>query len=273
MIKYIFWLIVFAALEITLALYLTFWREHFWNAVSNKEQLHFLQQLVIFTGVALLACFVSGFSGYLVSLTAIKWREKLNSKAFALGVHNSKIENANQRIQQDTMDYPDLLLGLAYGSLKALLYIIMFIISLVLSFSWWYVGVLLVYTTIGSVLTNYIAKPLIHLNYEQQRVEATYRNQLKIENFSDCICIMLGLAKKQKHLTYFQQFYSQVGVIIPLLIIAPAYFSSAMSIGMLMRFNSLSSTILENLSYGVSNFAMINRLLSCHKRLKEAGVL
>lgn len=269
--KYILWLIIFAALEITLALYLTFWREHFWNAVSNKEQLHFLQQLGIFTVVALLACFVSGFSGYLVSLTAIKWREKLNTKAFA--IRELRIENMNQRIQEDCMNYPDLILSLSYGSLKALMYIIVFIISLVLSFSWWYVGILLAYTIIGSVFTNYIAKPLIHLNYEQQKVEASYRNQLTMDNFSDCINIMLGLAKKQKHLTYFQQFYLQVGVVVPLIIVAPQYFHSAMTLGMLMRFNSLSSTILENMSYGVSNFGMINKLLSCRKRLKEASIL
>lgn len=82
--KYIALLISFAIIEIGLALYLTVWREHFWNAVSNKEQLHFLQQLGIFTVVALVCCFVSGISGYLVSLTAIKWREKLNDTAFKL---------------------------------------------------------------------------------------------------------------------------------------------------------------------------------------------
>ncbi len=157
--------------------------------------------------------------------------------------------------------------------MKAIFYIVVFSISLVLSFHWWYLGILVSYTILGSVITNYIAKPLINLNYEQQRVEASYRNDLTIINFKDCIVIMLGLAKKQKHLTYFQQFYSQVGVIVPLIIIAPFYFTSAMTIGSLMRFNSLSSTILDNLSYGISNFATINRLLSCRKRLKEAQII
>jgi ABC-type uncharacterized transport system fused permease/ATPase subunit len=82
--RYLFWLILFAALEISLALYLTTWREHFWNAVSGKEQVQFMHQLGIFTIVALIACFVSGFSGYLVSLTAIRWREKLNARALEL---------------------------------------------------------------------------------------------------------------------------------------------------------------------------------------------
>lgn len=269
--RYIVWLIIFAALEIGLALYLTVWREHFWNAVAQKQSVTFLHQLLVFTGAALGACFVSGFSGYLVSLTAIKWREKLNDKAFA--IRKSEIENISQRIQEDCMTYPDLVLNLAFGIAKAIMYILVFSISLILSYHFWYLGVFIAYTLIGMVVTSYIANPLIRLNYEQQRAEASYRQTLTINNFKDCIYIMLGLAKKQKQLTYFQQFYSQIGVVVPLIIIAPFYFTTPMTLGMLMRFNSLSSTILENLSYGITSFATINRLISCRKRLKEAKIL
>ncbi len=269
--KYLFWLVIFAALEISLALYLTFWREAFWNAVSQKQSLQFIQQLIIFTIAALIICFVSGFSGYLVSLTAIKWREQLNEKAFT--VRELQVENMNQRIQEDCMAYPDLFLNLAFGTLKAMIYVVVFAISLILSFSWVFLGVLLGYSLVGTAITHYVAKPLISLNYQQQRIEATYRNNLSIDNFKDCIIIMLGIAKKQKHLTYFQQFYGQLGVIVPLLIIAPYYFTSVMTIGALMRFNSLSSTILDNMSYGISSFAMINKLVSCRRRLKEVGII
>lgn len=78
--KYLVLLGIFALLEISLALYLTFWREHFWQAVSTKQSMQFLQQLGVFTGVALCICLVSGVSGYLVSLTAIKWRQKLDNR-------------------------------------------------------------------------------------------------------------------------------------------------------------------------------------------------
>ncbi len=78
--RYLIWLVIFAIVEIALALYLTHWRENFWQAVSNKEQLHFLQQLGIFTCAALVICFVSGISGYLVSLSVIKWREILDKR-------------------------------------------------------------------------------------------------------------------------------------------------------------------------------------------------
>lgn len=301
--KYLTLLCLFAIVEISLALYLTMWREHFWNAVSLKQSNEFIQQLSIFTGVALVICFVSGVSGYLVSLTAIKWREKLNVQAVTIStvicdncsgsgqdverpdswrcypcnglgsVPNTQIENLNQRIQEDCLSYPDLVLNLLFGTTKAILYILVFSVSLLMTFSWMYLCILVAYALIGSALTNYIARPLIQLNYEQQRAEASYRNSLTITNFADCVVIMLGLAKKQKHLTYFQQFYGQLGVVIPLIIIAPVYFTTGMNLGHLMRFNSLGGTILDNMSYGITSFANINKLLSCKKRLREAQII
>lgn len=271
--RYIILLVIFGALEVALALYLTVWREHFWNAVSNKEGADFVHQLYVFTIVAVSICFIYGLQGYMLNMVAIKWREHLNTKAHSLGVRNDKIENLNQRIQEDCMAYPDLALTLASGAAKACAYICVFGASLVLSFSWVYLGVLVAYSIVGTVLTRYIASPLIGLNYEQQRAEATYRNGLTPGNFGACIRIMRGIAVKQKHLTYFQQFYSQVGVVIPLLVVAPLYFTTGMSLGELMRFNSLASTILDNMSYGVVSFAMINKLLSCRKRLVQALII
>ena len=268
--KYLALLIILGAIEISLALYLTIWREHFWQSVSNKQGVDFIRQLVIFTVVAMSIGLTSGLSGYMISLSSIEWRKKLNKKAHKSQV---KVENISQRIQEDCMSYPDLMLNLGWGSIKAVTYVVIFSISLMLTFNWWYVCILSIYCIIGSWLTNKIARPLIELNYQQQRMEATYRSKLSISNFQNCIEVMLGLAKRQKKLTYFQQFYGQLGVIVPLLLIAPAYFSSAMTLGLLMRFTSLSSTILDNMSYGINSFAMINKLVSCRRRLKEANII
>lgn len=270
--KFIIGLIILGSLEISLALGLTYWRQYFWEAIQLKQQLHFLQQLGIFTVVALAVCFVSGLSGYLVSLTSIKWRGKLNTRALAVR-EQTNVENIAQRIGDDCREYPDLVLNLTFGTFKALLYVLVFTVSFMLSFSWWFLLILVGYCVIGTIITHYIANPLISLNYQNQRAEATYRLSLCPSNFPDCIRLMLGLAKKQKHLTYFQQFYGQLGVLIPILIIAPQYFTTAMTLGVLMRFTSTASTILDNLSYGINSFAQINRLLSCRRRLREISII
>lgn len=263
-------LLILAVVEITLSLWLTWWRDSFWESVATKNSTVFLHNIETFTLAALTICFVSGISGYLVNLLTIEWRKKLNDKAYKCP--NPSVENFNQRQQQDTWDYPDLMLNLIYGGVKSLMYIVVFSVAMVSSFGWMYLVIISVYCLGSTVITHYVAKPLVSLNYEQQKVEATYRNNLTISNFNDCVRLMLGIAKKTKRLSYAQVFIGQIGVIVPLLLVAPEYFATAMTLGTLMRFNSVAGTIVDNLTFGVTQFGVINRLRSCSKRLKECGI-
>lgn len=275
--KYLILMVVLAAVEITLALGLTFWREIFWNYVQSKNLSGFTTQLGVFTVVALILCVVSASAGYCQTLAAIKWREKLNIKALNVPIRCTKrgteIENASQRIQEDCREYPALILNIGFGLAKALVYVVVFSISLVLQFSAMYLLYISIYAIIATLIARKVAYPLIALNYKSQQVEATYRNSLTDTNFNNCINVMTGLAVKTKHLSYFQTFYSQIGVIIPLVIIAPAYFAGGVSFGGLMQANSIMATIVESLSYGITSFDSINRLISCRTRLKEMQVI
>lgn len=271
--KYLIWMIILATLEIALAWYLTEWRHVFWNYVEQRNLSGFSIQLGIFTIVALILCVVSASAGYCQTLAAIKWREKLNKKALQLSGNSGHLDNTNQRIQADASDYPTLMLNIGFGGAKALVYVVVFSISLVLQFSAMYLLYISLYAIIATLVAKKVAYPLIALNYKSQQVEATYRNSLTVANFDNCINVMTGLAIKTKHLNYFQTFYSQIGVIIPLVIIAPAYFAGGVSFGGLMQVNSIMATIVESLSYGITSFDNINRLISCRTRLKEMAVI
>jgi putative ATP-binding cassette transporter len=269
--RYLIYMALLSIIEIALAFYLTEWRHTFWDFVEKRNYNGFLTQIGIFTGVALVLCFVASYAQYCGTLAAIKWREKLNTKTSS--VARPSIENLNQRIQEDCKEYPDLMIQVLFGFGKALVYVIVFAISLAISFSWVYLTIILTYAILSTWIAKKISMPLISLNYQSQRAEATYRNGLSVRNFEDCIQIMLGLAKKTKHLSYFQTFYGQVAVILPIVIVAPAYFSAALTLGGLMQCTSIMSTISDNLSYGINSFNIINRLISCRKRLKEIGVI
>lgn len=269
--KLIYFILILSIIEISLALYLTFWREHFWDALVAKNYTDFLKQLGIFTVVATSAGLISGYSGYLVALAGIEWRQDLTAVASKLSVQH--ITNINQRIQEDCWIYPDLMLNLFFGLIKSIIYLLVFTIFLLLSFSYGLLIQLLIFAVLGTWIVHHIAKPLVELNYTQQTVEATYRTNLTPSNFTECIKIMLGLATKTKHLSYVQSIYNQIGVVIPIIIISPIYFSTSLTVGTLMRFNSMSSTILDSLSYGITNYGGLNKLRSCHRRLKEAGII
>lgn len=280
--KYIVYMVILSVIEISLAFYLTEWRHVFWDYVEKRNYTGFITQIGIFTIVALVLCFVASYAQYFGTMVAIKWRETLNRRC--IYIKNSRelnanygdvpvIENFNQRIQEDCMKYPDLMIQVLFGIGKALVYVIVFSMSLIVSFSYIYLTIILSYAIISTLIANKISMPLISLNYQSQRAEATYRNQLNSNNFSNCIEIMLGLARKTKHLSYFQTFYGQVAVILPIVVVSPAYFSATLTLGGLMQCISIMSTVSDNLSYGINSFNIINRLISCRKRLKEIGII
>jgi vitamin B12/bleomycin/antimicrobial peptide transport system ATP-binding/permease protein len=262
---------VLGILEIAMVLYLTEWRKHFWTYVSDKNLEGFILYLGIFTGVALLLCVIVATATYTGTRAAIAWRQILNERAIKL--QHINVENVTQRIQEDCSKYPDLVMTIGYGVLKATVYLVVFSIALCVEFNYIYLLLITAYAILATVVAKKIGNPLIKLNYQMQQTEATYRGNITAPNFKDCIMIQLSLARKLKHLQYFQSLYGQLGVVIPLIIIAPAYFTTAMLLGSLMQANSIMSTITDNMSYGINNFDVFNKLLSCHKRLKELGVL
>lgn len=279
MIKYITALVLLVIVEITLSGYLVYWREHFWNSISNKDSHDFLFQVGLFLGLALIYCVVSGLSGYLLNLTSIEWRKQLNCKALRLTDYN--FANVEQRIQEDCKLYPELVLNLIFGSLKSGIYIVVFSVLLLLDFSWWILGILVLYSIIGTTIAHKIAAKLLILNYNSQNAEATYRKNFITYDltisphsmFGECIKLMFSIAKKQKHLNYFQSFYNQLVVVVPILLIAPLYFTTGMTLGMLMRFNSTAMTIVDNASYGINSYGIINNMRASRNRLKEIGIL
>lgn len=183
------------------------------------------------------------------------------------------IDNLRQRHQEDCQAYPNLYLTLVFGLGKAVVYFIVFSISLIYNFSWVYLLIMTLYTIISTWIAHKVARPLIKLNYDTQQAEATYRDNLTQTNLERCISIMFGLASNTKRLSYFQTFYGQIAVILPICLCSPSYFMGALSLGALMQATGIMSTITDNLGFGITSFNDINKFRSCRARLKEAGIL
>lgn len=267
--KYLIYIAILSAIEIALAYYLTEWRHGFWTTIENKDVSGFYSQIGVFTFVALLFCFVSSYAQYFQNICAIVWRTILNKR---VSNETKDVENFNQRVQDDCREYPDLLLQVGIGGIKALFYIVIFGVILAL-YSPYYVLIIAIYAIAGTLISGMVAKPLIHLNYESQKLEATYRNNLILCNLHKCLDISRLLAYNVKKLAYFQVGYGQISVILPIFIVAPSYFSGELTLGGMMQCVAVMATLADNLNWGVSSFNIFNRLLSCKKRLREIGVV
>lgn len=253
-------------------LFIGIWREWFWDAVSKHDLYHFEEYLAIFIFVALILCVVSSLIGYFSTLYSLKWRAKLTM--IGMDTKYNEIEGGEQRIQDDCGAYPTLTVQLSIGMLRAALGILISIYLIMRALhSWTYLVIPILYSVCNTGIAMKIAKPLIQLNYDNQVTEALFRKTITFCNYIKTNKVNLELARKLKHLNYFQSFYNQITVIVPLLILAPAYFSGILTFGLLMQQNASIGALIDNISYFLNSFDSINRWLSCKKRLAELDIV
>ena len=124
-------------------------------------------------------------------------------------------DNPDQRLQEDVNLFTAQSVGLSMGFLNAVVTLASFVgILWGLSGSFGFtlggrafdipgfmVWMALLYCVIGSVLTHYIGRALIGLNFEQQRREANYRHHLvRVREYSEAIALDKGEAVEERQL-------------------------------------------------------------------------
>ena len=157
----------------------------------------------------------------------------------------------------------------------------------------------ILYAGAGSLLTHTIGKPLIGLQFNQQRYEADYRFSLvrlrenaegvalyRGENeelgnfrtrFANVIANWWGIMRKQKQLNFFTVSYAQLAIVFPYVVAAPRYFSGAIQLGGLMQTASAFGQVQESLSWFIDIYpsfaewkATVDRLTGFAASLEKA---
>ena len=141
------------------------------------------------------------------------------------------------------------------------------------------VWVALVYAIVGTVFTHLIGKPLIGLNFNQQKFEANFRFSLVRfrENaesialyageadeirglqrrFADVVANWWAIMKRQKSLTWFRSGYNQTAIIFPFIVAAPRYFAGSIQLGGLMQTASAFGQVQDALSWFVNAYTQL----------------
>lgn len=268
----VMWLILATVTECVLVGYIAVWREWFWTAVSDHDFVKFCFYLVYFAIAALIATFVSGYGQYLVNYYSLLKRYSLTRLAIKKpGI--TQVENYPQRIQEDCFSYYQIRTSLIVNVSKAVVMFVTYLGILIYQLSIGYLISPVLYAIIGTYLAYKIARPLIPLNYINQNFEASFRRLLTKRSFALVIRNNFNLFKTTKYLQYFQSFYGQISVIVPFILLAPAYFASKLSFGALMQCSAATNQLIDSMSIGIQSFNDFNRFLSCKKRLQEMGVV
>ena len=307
------------------------WYGLFYDALQNKDLAVFWTQIGRFTYLAFIAIIIAVYRFYLTQLLEVNWRKWmtahylrrwLGGNAFyqmELGRYSSKStaspDNPDQRISEDVNSFTAQTVGLTMGLLNAVVTLVSFVGILwglsgafavhlgsnsytIPGFMVW---MAVLYCLVGSVITHYIGRIQIPLNFEQQRREADFRHHMvRVREYSDAIALdhgqavekthldtrflsvlanYIALIKAQKNLIWFTSFFGQAAVVFPMIVAAPRYFSGAIQLGDLMKINSAFGRVQDSLSWFVDNYSSLaawrattDRLTSFDDALSLASV-
>ena len=302
------------------------WRRVFYDALQNKDQKVFWQELWHFCYIATAYIVIAVYQTYLTQMLDIRWRRWmthyylkrwLSKNAFyslELERFSGKTvpDNPDQRIQEDLDRFTQQTISLSMGLLNAVVTLGSFVgilWSLSGGFDFHFGGseysipgfmvwMAVLYSLAGSFITHRIGRPLIGLNFQQQRVEADFRHHLlRVREHSEAIALDRGapierehlgqrfgrvmgntlqLMKAQKRLNWFTVGFGQAAAVFPFIVAAPRFFSGAIQLGQLMQISEAFGQVQGSLSWFVDSYAALaswhattDRLTSFEAALQE----
>ena len=279
------------------------WNNDFYNTLQQMDRDGFFHQLLRFAGLAAAYIVIAVYQLYLNQMLQIRWRRWLTGCYLAdwigarvyyrLQLTDRGTDNPDQRIADDLAGFCDRTLNLTLGFLSSLVTLVSFVsilwtLSGTLSFTLngahidipgYMVWVALVYAIAGTLLIHFVGRPLIGLNFNQQKFEANFRFSLVrfrenteaialyageasemgrlMHGFGDVVSNWWSIMKRQKTLTWFRAGYNQIALIFPFVVAAPRYFSGSLQLGGLMQTASAFGQVQDALSWFVNAYTQI----------------
>ncbi len=301
-------------ITVFLSVRFNYWNNDFYNALQQYDWIDFWKQFAIFGVLAFSFIVVGVYSSYLRGILHVRWRRWLtghflhhwleHQSYYRMQLSQATTDNPDQRISDDLDRFATTTLVLSLGLLSSFVTLVSF-----LSILWTLSGALtiplgghasinvpgymvfaaLIYAVGGTILARWIGRPLICLNFDQQRYEADFRFSLvrlreNAENvafyggearelgqfesrFARVVTNWWGIIRRRKKLAWFTYGYDQLAIVFPFLVAAPRYFDKVIQLGGLMQIASAFRQVQELLSFIVSSYTEIAEYQAVVQRL------
>jgi len=279
------------------------WYNTFYNALQNKDWDTFIWQLGVFSILAAAFIVTAVYQIYLQQWLQIRWRRWLTGRYlgrwlgqgthYRMRLKGDQADNPDQRIADDIRQFISSTLDIGIALLGSIVTLVSFVVILwnlssatplmigsqTYNVPGYLVWAALIYAILGTWITHLVGRPLVKLNFDQQRYEADFRFSLvrlrenaeqvtllsgeKAEEerlthrFGNVIRNWYGIMQRTKRLTFLTAGYSQVAIIFPFIVVSPVYFFGAMTLGGLMQVASAFGQVQSSLSFFVSAYTSI----------------
>jgi putative ATP-binding cassette transporter len=311
--------VVLTLFGVYITVLLSQWYNAFYNAIQDKDFPAFSRLLLKFSWLAGLSLVAAVYQLYLNQMLQIRWRRWLTERYlgawladgayYRMQLTSGETDNPDQRIADDLRLFVVGALGLSIGGLRAVVTLLSFLgilwvlsgpltlpIGAGVSIPGYMVWAALLYAIAGTWLSHLIGRPLVRLNFDQQRYEADFRFNLvrfrentegvalyggeadEMRGFRDRFSSVVGnwwdIMRRQKRLSWFTYGYGQAAVIFPFLVAAPRYFRGEIALGGLMQTAQAFGQVQDSLSFIISSYpeiaawrAVVLRLLGFERAL------
>ncbi|HKS85629.1 MAG TPA: ABC transporter ATP-binding protein/permease [Pseudolabrys sp.] len=289
------------------------WNNNFYNALQDKNWNAFVYQLGYFCVLAAIYIVLAVYQLYLNQWLQIRWRRWMTraylnrwlagANHYRMQLLGDAADNPDQRIAEDISQFVTSTLTIGLQLLNSCVTLLSFMVILwglsaaaplhLFGISFAIPGYLLwaalIYAFIGTAFTHLIGRPLVALNFQQQRYEADFRfNLVRVRENSEQIAVLSGetaerdrlltrfgnvvgnwmaIMTRQKKLTFFTAGYTQASVVFPFIVVSPAYFAGVVQLGGLMQTANAFGRVQDALSVFVTLYrslaewrAVIDRL-------------
>ena len=196
-----------------------------------------------------------------------------------------EVDNPDQRIAEDIRSFTEFSLSFFLTLVTSIIDLVSFSFILFSIMPQLFIAIFL-FASIGTVC---IGKVLIRLNYESLQKEADFRFSLvRIRENAESIAFYAGEAVEeretdrrfsrvidnmtsvnvaQRNLDFFTTYYNNLTWILPVVVVAPEYFSGNVEMGVVSQASGAFSHILDDLSIIVNSFADISKFSAGIDRL------
>ena len=211
------------------------WYRVFYDALQEKNQPVFWEQIVKFCWLALIYIVLAVYKFYLTQILQLRWRVWLTDHYMGRWLANKAFyrmelarytadehgnpDNPDQRIQEDLNLFTSYTVSLSMGIFNALITLVSFVgILWTLSGSinmplpgflgggeieivGYMVWAAVLYCAVGSAIAHWIGRPQVRLNFQQQMLEANFRHHMvRVREYSESIALDGGERVERRQL-------------------------------------------------------------------------
>ncbi|MFN2376273.1 MAG: ABC transporter ATP-binding protein/permease [Candidatus Binatia bacterium] len=269
----------------------------FMTAIANKDPEGYWRMLGLYLGTFALAVPVGVYQRWIEKRLALLWREWLarhlvrryfNNRAYYRLRGSEGIDNPDQRISEDVLNFTEQSLSYLLIFLNAGITLVAFL-GVLWGITSSLVVMLFAYAVAGTLISILIGKRLVRLNYQQYAREADFRYGLvRVRDNAESIAFYRGEGREQldlfsrlkavvansiliidwnRNLAFFTTSYNYAAIVLPIAVVAPMFMRGEIEFGVVTQAAGAFAQVLAAVSLIITKFEVLSPYVAGVQRL------